>query len=221
MDTSELTAGIGSIPVTDEMRPAIPDRYRPVWQPRSAAENWRWFARWVGARYHGCRLDTFEVSDPKQQAVVDALAACEFDRSIVLFGPPGTGKDHLLIGMAHRAMKARKWVRWHDGESLWRRYRDIIGTETHESEVDVQLTSPDVLILSDPIPPQGSLTEHQLRALFRIVDKRYRERRPTWVSLNVASGDEAAKRMGPQVRDRLRDGGLLLHCDWPSYRKPA
>ncbi len=55
--------------------------------------------------------------------------------------------------------------------------------------------------------------------MFRIVDKRYRENRPTWLTLNVSSGAEAAERIGVQTYDRLRHSAMGLFCNWPSYRK--
>jgi hypothetical protein len=51
------------------------------------------------------------------------------------------------------------------------------------------------------------------------VDYRYSHRKPIWLTLNVADGAEAELRMGAQTVDRLRDGALVLFCNWPSYRK--
>ena len=43
--------------------------------------------------------------------------------------------------------------------------------------------------------------------------------RPTWISMNVASGEEAESRIGVAIIDRWRDGALTLAFNWPSYRK--
>jgi hypothetical protein len=56
--------------------------------------------------------------------------------------------------------------------------------------------------------------------LFRAIDARYRDYRPTWVTINVGGGDEAEDRMGMQLVDRLRDRAVSIHCNWPSHRKP-
>ncbi len=39
--------------------------------------------------------------------------------------------------------------------------------------------------------------------------------------MNVSSGEEAEKRIGAQIVDRLRDGALSIVCNWPSHRKSA
>jgi DNA replication protein DnaC len=139
---------------------------------------------------------------------------------IVLFGPSGGGKDHLLIGLARAAIKARLKVDWDNGQDLYGRFRDAMGSNEPEFVMVREYTAPDVLILSDPLPPQGSLTDFQSATLFRILDARYRICRPTWVTLNVASGAEAESRMGVSLVDRLRHGSLCVWCNWPSYRKP-
>ena len=80
-------------------------------------------------------------------------------------------------------------------------------------------TAPSILSMSDPLPPFGNLTQFQMTTLFQILDFRYRHCKGTWVTLNVAKGAEADERMGKQLADRLRHGAMVLHFDWPSYRK--
>jgi DNA replication protein DnaC len=82
-----------------------------------------------------------------------------------------------------------------------------------------RMVQPDVLYLSDPLPPFGNLTAHQATMLFRILDARYSRSKPTWVSVNVVSGLELDERIGAQNGDRLRDNAICILCDWPSYRK--
>lgn len=183
-----------------------------------------------GRRYHSCNVDNYVAKDPRQQGVLTSLTAYLDSFSdhlsrgdgLLLFGPAGTGKDHLLVSAARLAIRDHGVrVVWRNGADLFGDMRDRIGSDASERELLVKLVSPDVLYLSDPLPPYGSLTEFQAATLFRAVDRRYSLGKPTWVSLNVASRKEAAERMGPQIVDRLTDGALVLHCDWPSYRQPA
>ncbi|MCH8047905.1 MAG: hypothetical protein IID44_29780 [Planctomycetes bacterium] len=75
---------------------------------RQRAMYWKDLINERGKRYDECRLSTYEITNPKQQEVVDKLRSyCESmvgqvreGRGIVLFGPAGTGKDHLMMTLA-------------------------------------------------------------------------------------------------------------------------
>ena len=180
-----------------------------------------------GERYSDCRLGTFEKSTPGQVKVVDDLTdyllnietRVESGEGILFVGPRGTGKDHLAVAMVRATILSGFSVLWQNGMDLWGDVRDRMDSGDSERALVRRLVAPDVLYLSDPVPPMGKLTEFQAAMLFRVLDGRYSRRRPTWVTLNVASGQEADERMGPQNGDRLRDGALVISCNWGSYRR--
>lgn len=111
-------------------------------------------------------------------------------------------------------------VAWRSGPELYGSFRDAIGQDEPESAVVARLIFPTILILSDPLPPKGVLTDYQAQTLYRVIDGRYRECRRSWVSLNMADGSEADDRLGAALVDRLREGAVIVHCNWPSYRRP-
>lgn len=203
--------------------------------PSDRNEVWRGVLRSVGRRYHDCRLSTFECTTDKQRVAVDQLTAYAANvaenvnagRSIVLYGPPGTGKDHLLVGVAFEAVKAGLTLLWRNTQDWFSANRDLMDSGESELRWVREHAAVDVLVLSDPVPPKtgsgasraaGQLTPHQATLLYQILDARYRDMRPTWVTLNIAGGDEAKERLGVQVYDRLRHNGLTLACGWGSYR---
>jgi len=198
---------------------------------RAAQRDWAWreFATSVGVRYASCRLDGFSVATDEQRQVVDNLRAYAADvevavssgHGVLLFGPKGTGKDHLLSGLAWEFVKQFRYVTWRNGVDLFGEVRDAMSSDGSEREFVSRLVKPDVLYISDPLPPAGKLTEFQSSMLFRILDGRYRAMRPTWVSVNATGRKDLEDRMGSQNADRLRDGTLTLFCGWPSHRKPA
>jgi len=214
------------MPADEVDRKADGDKRAEVARKREA---WRSLVLSVGRRYEACRLETFEVGNEEQRAILASLRAYadNVDRhvkagdNIVLFGPPGTGKDHLAIGVAYVAIGRGFSVAWFDGQSLYQEFRDNIGGDRPERDIIARATRPDILLLSDPVPPRGELTDYQATILWRVVDRRYRDMRPMWITLNVASGQEASARLGAGIVDRLRDGATYGWCGWGSYRKPG
>lgn len=206
----------------------------PQRQPRSHAldsnrkdERWRLLAKRLGRRYSGCRLANYEANTKGQVSVMQQVKAyleCLTSRakegqSVIFYGPPGTGKDHLLCAMLYEAIKAGAFVKWQDGAEMFGGFRDAIkGTET-EGKIMDRYTEPTFLAISDPVPPIGGLSEYQSSMFFRIIDRRYRDMKATWITINAADREEMEKRISPNIVDRLGHNALSLPCKWPSYRK--
>ncbi len=212
---------------TPEERQLRLDAEKAAWRKVHRGDFWRALVRGRGARYEGCRLHNFEASEGSQQAVVKALVEfCQGitenvgrGRGLILFGPKGTGKDHLAMACARAAIAAFFSLRWINGADLFGDFRDAMGSGERESDLLAKYTGPDVLWISDPLPPAGSLTEFQTTTLFRLLDRRYSHRLGTWITVNVAGAGELEQRIGAQNFDRLRDGALVLGCNWKSYRR--
>lgn len=195
-----------------------------------AARNERWaeVVKELGDRYAEASLDNFEVYDPKQRAAIQMVRSyghklgehVAAGDSVLFFGPPGTGKDHLMATLMRRATAGLGLsLKWRNGMDLFGEIRDRMDDAgAKESTLIRDLATPAILAISDPVPPWGSVSEYQAVMLFRIIDARYRRRRPTWMTLNVESGADAAARMGASVADRLSEGAITVRCEWPSYR---
>lgn len=198
---------------------------------RFRALEWLRVATSMGRRYHSCRLDGFEFygsveEQARQREVIDECrrlavrlqTELDADSGLVLFGPPGTGKDHILAAMLRAACAGGRSVKWLNGLDFFGDMRDRMDSESPESTVIRDLAVPDILAISDPLPPWGPLTSFQAQTLFRVIDRRYRQEKPIWVTINVAGGAEAAERIGTAVVDRLKERALSVHCNWPSFR---
>lgn len=182
----------------------------------------------VGKRYAGVTLDGFETGHDAQREVLKHVRDYSENveeriasgSGLFLIGPPGTGKDHLAIAVLFAAAAKGVNVHWTDGMELFASARDNIDAAKTEASWLHAYTNPTILAISDPVPPLGSVKEgFQLATLFSIIDRRYRDMKPTLLTLNVNDRDEAEKRMAPNIVDRLAHGALVLRCDWPSYRK--
>jgi DNA replication protein DnaC len=180
-----------------------------------------------GEMYRDCRTENYEIYDDAQRGVVETLQAYADDldenvtdgRGIMLFGTSGTGKDHLLAAMARVATNAHGLrVVWSSGQQLFGRIRDTIGTDATEEALIGQYTRPTILLLSDPAPMFGDVTPHQANMLYRIIDERTNRYRPTWITINVKDREEANKKIGGPVVERLAHNAVTARCQWPSYR---
>lgn len=177
----------------------------------------------AGERYRGCTLESFHCDEPQQRRVVAAITdyiKSEAADNVILYGPVGTGKDHLAFALCRSAVKSGRTVRWINGQKWFGIVRDAIDTEKSEASLITDLSRSDVLCLSDPLPPVGSLTQFQATMLYRVVDARYSKGLPTVCTINVATDAEADERMGPATWDRLCHSAWKLFCNWESYRAP-
>lgn len=201
-------------------------------EPDGAVEATHYIDQNVGRRYAGCSFENFETGPKEAAKKAEALAACveyaanfrqhfEAGRSLILVGPKGTGKDHLLTATIRRIAtnfgKPGK-VMFRDGLKLFGEFRAAFGTtQTEQSIVDKYIT-PALLAISDPLPPRGTLSEHEQRMALRIIDGRYREARPLALTINAVNRQEISDRLGVQACDRIFDCAVVVRCVWESYR---
>lgn len=213
------------------------DRRRdtPIEPSQAEASPTHWIDQAVGQRYQRCTLDGFETPTAGH---VQAVEKCRdyvknFGKyaqdgiSLILSGPRGTGKDHLMVatiraicfGFGPRQTGQRRRVVYRDGLTLFAEFRSAIRSHTDEDRIVSNYVEPYLLALSDPLPPIGSLSEYERRMIHRIVDGRYRECRPIAATVNVANREELDARMTPQTADRLCDMAVAVRCNWESYRQ--
>lgn len=185
----------------------------------------------MGKRYENCSFDNYVISNKDQEKVVTALreyaantdANINEGRNVLLIGPKGTGKDHLLAALSRAVlMESGVWTEWKNGVDLLTRFHfDALNPRPRVPSLydDDEKKVESVLYISDPLPPTGELTPSMQRGMFELVDNRYRSMEPIWMSMNVFDGAEAGQRMGEQTVDRLKHNALILRCNWESYRR--
>ena len=218
--------------MTDGERTERAQKYKELEDRKVLEERisrWKSLVVARGSRYENCRLENFSVTCDEQRRAVATLteycrdinARVKTGDSVVLFGPRGTGKDHLAMSVCREAVKNGFTVRWQNGMDLFGDIRDAMDDSEGLTErvLVERLVRPDVLYLSDPLPPIGMLTQFQATMIFRILDARYSRSRPIICTVNVSGGAELDERMGAQNGDRLRDGATAIFCNWQSYRK--
>lgn len=184
----------------------------------------------VGSRYAECRFSNWKDVTTQKRRVKEAVmewASTWTDRKqamegLLLYGPVGTGKDHLAFSAVRQVVvQHRVSVKWLNGRSFIGDVRDRIEGGDSERELILGLATPEILVLSDPLPPIGDLTQHQADMLYRVIDARYAAGRITVCTLNVADDDEADRRLSAPTWDRLCDRTWKIACMWETNRKPA
>lgn len=180
-----------------------------------------------GSRYRKCSLANYIADTPEKKQVVEHVRQYleNFEerfndgQDVMFIGPTGTGKDHLMTAMLRAAVWRKENVVWRNGFDLFQEFYDSMSGGTEEGVLIKRYTEADVLAISDPIPPKKGLSPYQAGVFFSILDRRYSNERPTWVTINVKDRDEAEEKMGVSTVDRLAENALVLSCDWPSFRK--
>ena len=202
----------------------------------SDAERWqncRSLMNDHGVRYAAATIDSFELSEDRAMAqrqnvvlrsvqdFVDHMPERLAAGGLILFGPQGTGKDHLLVAALRSAIVEHGFsVVWRDGVRLQSEVRQAIADD-RESKLRHELSETHILAISDPMPPMGELNQWQTSFLRDVVDRRYARGLTTWITCNVASLDDLKVALTPPLAARLLDRATVLHCNWPSYRRPA
>lgn len=181
--------------------------------------------------YANASLDSFVVSCERHTIVVAELReyidSLHVRRSrgegVMLFGPCGTGKDHLAMAICRAAALDHGFtIRRINGPAWFGKLRDMMNSDAslESSEIN-SLSDCDYLLVSDPLPPVGKLTEYQASMLYRVLERRQANGRPTIVTINVTGATEAAERIGTATVERMKFRAWVVECNWPSHRKPA
>lgn len=224
---------------TPPTRPAGDGGVRPMALADEEEQKRRYeaFAAWenlkhvVGPRLAGASFSNYEVTTDEQRQAVAALEAylarlpepVEQGENVLLYGPTGTGKDHLLVATARRVIASCPLVTisWTTGADFFGDLRACFSSKGRsENDALADYTFFKILVVSDPVIEGQPLTRWQREAFYRLIDTRWRKCRPTWVSMNVQNAEEADRLIGPAACDRLTDGATVIRCCWPSYRKP-
>ena len=182
----------------------------------------------LGPRYADARLSNFECdSEAQRKAVANATGYLKDlpnqvgnGRNVLLFGPKGTGKDHLMTGMMWGAIHCHASVKWVNGMKLFGEFRSTFGTAGGEQVLVEKYAGAQILAISDPVSSKGDeQTRYQADVFFQIIDERYREKRPTWITINATGRADMEQRIPANIVDRLAEDALAIPCNWESFRQ--
>ncbi|MEZ5439997.1 MAG: ATP-binding protein [Lysobacterales bacterium] len=135
-------------------------------------------------------------------------------RGLVLMGPPGVGKTLALAAMVNAACSTTLavYASWPDTVA---KVKAAISSKSKDRDlIDTLIAAP--LLALDEIGVKA-LSDWEHNELFRLVDSRYAECRPTLIASNVMR-DAWANAVGERIADRLRECGPTLAITGESQR---
>lgn len=188
----------------------------------------------LGERFDNCTFSTFTARDGAEKAAKLAEEyASNFEDygsdSLLLWGNPGNGKSHLAAAVCH-AIKARGYIPvFQSVPELLERIRGTFRKQKGESEKEIMdaLRDCDLLVLDDI--GAEKVTDWVLEVMFRIIDGRYRKKKPTMFTTNF-SPTELLHRFMPErpsaedeitakrIHDRILESSVIIQNQAKSYR---
>ena len=130
-----------------------------AWKPLREAGNALIKSR--GLRYADATLDNYVGKLPEQTKIVQQLRDYAENsnelipqgKNVILLGPKGTGKDHLLMALAKEVLRCSGFTtKWENGCDIHQRFRES-AISNRPTVSPVFAPSPDILSISDPLPP--------------------------------------------------------------------
>jgi DNA replication protein DnaC len=183
----------------------------------------------IPQRFASRSLENYEAKVQGQKAALkvaieyadnflDALAS---GRSLIFCGTAGTGKTHLAVGIAKRAMALGKSATFTTAMDAIRTVRETYrkNSDLTERQAIARFGQPDLTIIDEVGSQLG--TDAEKVTLFDLINARYERERPMIVLSNLTIA-EVEQYMGSRAFDRLREnGGQAVTFTWPSYRRGA
>ena len=141
---------------------------------------------------------------------VKRIKGGEFHGGIMFSGGPGIGKSHLCAGIVESVDRRAHWIQTADFMASLRRTFNAAGDSAEDLITEVQEVS---LLVLDDLGAER-LTGYAEETIYRIVDARYRERRPVVITTNrrveeSSDPDVLSQHIGARTYDRIL--GMCWH----------
>jgi DNA replication protein DnaC len=181
----------------------------------------------IPVRFIGRTLANFKAETPEQTKALNVARDFVVNWSevykkgnwLVFSGLPGTGKSHLAIAILQALMPAHVG-RYMTCMELIQTIRATWRKDSEEAETELldKLAGLPLLVIDEVGVQYG--TDSEQNHLFDVLDRRYREMRPTILLTN--QNKEGFKQfVGDRVYDRMTECAKWVPFTWGSYRPQA
>ncbi|MDO5116202.1 MAG: ATP-binding protein [Synergistaceae bacterium] len=161
----------------------------------------------IPERNKGCTFSGYIVGENEQllKARNMAMQCCADGKSLLLMGPPGTGKTHLACAMAADYMTRGKSALFLTVISFFERAKEGFG-DKKAFNIAEAVRSADFVVFDDAGAQQH--TDWNAPQFFEIIDYRYRENKPCAITTNALEVKDfavLAGARGAMIMSRLCD----------------
>lgn len=180
----------------------------------------------IPKKYSSAQLSCLEsVSGNKNEKAIQYasryIAAFENIRdegvSMIFFGSPGTGKTHIACAVAIEIIKQGFSAKYITAFDLLNEISDCFRTKEPVNDVVKDYLHSDLLVIDEIGIQYGK--DHDSIWLYKIINSRYVNNRPTIIISNLSQEDLEAF-LGTPTYDRLQEGkGTAIPFYWESHRK--
>lgn len=138
--------------------------------------------------------------------------------SLLIWGTPGNGKSRMAAAVANAVHENGKNIVFQSVPELLQRIRSTFGKQGGETEADIMkaLLTCDLLILDDI--GAEKLTDWVQDIMYRIIDGRYRKKKPILYTSNIEP-KQLANQLGGRTYDRILETSLIIENQATSYRR--
>lgn len=138
--------------------------------------------------------------------------------TICLTGTRGNGKTQIGVECIYRVCMNGKPARFISAQRMFMEFKGTFddGSRRTETQVLDSLRRPALLVIDEIGQRTESAWEN--RTFFELLNARYNDMTDTILTANLEPAELQAN-LGPSIMDRMREGGGVLKCDWPSFRK--
>lgn len=171
---------------------------------------------------HLSKLSTGVVDESGKFGDIRRRAESKLGKGVImaLIGTRGTGKTQLATVLATNVIAAGRSALYITAHDVFSSIRGSYREDSRKSERDIldELYAPGLLIVDAIVAPGKDDKGWSANMLTAIVDKRYRDGSDTILLSNLTPA-AFRETVGPDIEDRLREGGGIAVLDGESRRK--
>ncbi len=137
--------------------------------------------------------------------------------TLALIGGNGPGKTQMAVELAKDAMRAGSKAHYTTAVEMIMHFKEAYNPNSKETErvIMAQYRRYGLLVIDEYHEKRETDWERQI--LFELINKRYADMTDTILISNLAASGMAGI-VGPSINDRMREGGGIIECNWPSFR---